>query len=798
MALVYENNNTKVVGSLSDLITQKYLSIDVTDSDSTYSVDPVVDGNSITNFSHQYSSVFKSNALDWVKVKIPKKQKDKSGNSIALLSIIISGKANSSFNASTDSGIGVDKKHTALIAKNFNDSYSSNIKNLTVFNTTGPSEFTNISIPNNCLNDTGTDITFHLGFLCNSRQNFTWSYTDLSFGLEYGYEIINETENGTINVSFDKTGPYSSGAIVKASANSMEGFIFDKWLINGKDGGNANPLSINITGPITLQASYALKSYSIQYKDATDNSIIKAQNYGLPENFNIRSPRFRISSISKYGYRFDGWSGHGQDNIQEFDINTGETGNRTYTANFTPIDGSITFTFKYSDTSGGGTWDLSEIENKSDFDKFLIYNIETQRNLPTPVKGGYQFANWTLNSSILENNSLPLDAYTPITLVGNFTSETKKVKVRTNIPNAGVTTVKNTETGEESINGELFVEYFADFNSLELNADYEKNDYKFIEWQLENGTSVSSNLNYNPFLSWNDDDNSYVAVFEPIIYTVEIPMECGGIPNVCGEILTNLSTATTQLKGNKVLVSNLRWKDKLKISVIPYAKDENIKYEFTNWKITGAPCILDIEIISPQWGATQISKTYTATFEEILLNQSTVDENATSGDRSDKEVTKRIIDKTITCFILKNKITSLGDYAFYGCNKLRQVIMPGASKIGVNVFQNCSDLRTVILSSSSRGSFGDLEGTTYAFENCNNLNLIILPDKFVQLNGLFREADDLEKNSPLEQQSLFRQGLGKIYVPTELLDDYKTGSNWSTYASAIFPLEEKIYKEDSL
>ena len=90
-------------------------------------------------------------------------------------------------------------------------------------------------------------------------------------------------------------------------------------------------------------------------------------------------------------------------------------------------------------------------------------------------------------------------------------------------------------------------------------------------------------------------------------------------------------------------------------------------------------------------------------------------------------------------------VTSIGDYAFMGCQELTSISFPVATSIGEMAFQGCSALTTLYIG-TELDTVCTLSNTN-AFTGCDNLT--------------------------------------NIYVPEALVNSYKTASNWSSFTDKI-------------
>ena len=110
----------------------------------------------------------------------------------------------------------------------------------------------------------------------------------------------------------------------------------------------------------------------------------------------------------------------------------------------------------------------------------------------------------------------------------------------------------------------------------------------------------------------------------------------------------------------------------------------------------------------------------------------------------EEETFRNIVERKITEFE-DNKIDVIGDYAFYKCKTLTNVSFPKATSIGSGAFDSCSALTTLYIGTES--NIVCTLSSTKAFNNCTNL--------------------------------------ANIYVPANLVNNYKSATNWSSYADKI-------------
>lgn len=121
-----------------------------------------------------------------------------------------------------------------------------------------------------------------------------------------------------------------------------------------------------------------------------------------------------------------------------------------------------------------------------------------------------------------------------------------------------------------------------------------------------------------------------------------------------------------------------------------------------------------------------------------------------------------------------NVETIIGGSNFASCTSLKKIYFPKTiGTIGAAAFQGCISLEYACLGTV------DIIGSGI-FNGCTNLTTVVLTKTSVTtLNNV-----NVFSNTPIEK------GTGYIYVPDDLVESYKTATNWSTFSSQIKGLSE--------
>ena len=145
----------------------------------------------------------------------------------------------------------------------------------------------------------------------------------------------------------------------------------------------------------------------------------------------------------------------------------------------------------------------------------------------------------------------------------------------------------------------------------------------------------------------------------------------------------------------------------------------------------------------------------------------------TGGGGGSDELVNSLIERTISGTYVNNTVTIIGRYGLAGCTKLTSVVLPAVRTTDGNSMNGCSEL--------IKADFSNLQTIRYStfYSNKKLVTLIIRTQAVAHL-----EKTSAFKDTPIAS------GTGYIYVPSALVDSYKSATNWSTYADQIRAIED--------
>ena len=185
----------------------------------------------------------------------------------------------------------------------------------------------------------GSELTPDINSKYSSLQNAYNSITDKQWAENpdgiwfvwekektYTYNVKYVSSTGKSLGTATATGTF--GTTAKVSAPSKTGYTTPAVQDVAFDSVNAK----------TITFTYVPVSYSIGY-NLNGGSVT-----GNPTSYTIESEEITLKNPGKTGYSFAGWTGsNGSTPQTDVKITTGSTGDKTYTANWTPITTTVTF-----------------------------------------------------------------------------------------------------------------------------------------------------------------------------------------------------------------------------------------------------------------------------------------------------------------------------------------------------------------------------------------------------------------------------------------------------------------------
>lgn len=171
--------------------------------------------------------------------------------------------------------------------------------------------------------------------------------------------------------------------------------------------------------------------------------------------------------------------------------------------------------------------------------------------------------------------------------------------------------------------------------------------------------------------------------------------------------------------------------------------------------------------------------------------------------------------KNLTSINLPNVVT-VGDSGFYNCKLLKNVFLPKLTTLGRNGFNStglesinlplCTKLGVASFSQTNKLVVAtlplvtSLEGSCFSYSSVQKIDTSSVISIGAYAFGGAQQLDTLIlRNSSVctlaNSTNTFTNtkiaaGTGYIYVPDNLVDSYKTATNWVTFANQIKPISE--------
>ena len=164
------------------------------------------------------------------------------------------------------------------------------------------------------------------------------------------------------------------------------------------------------------------------------------------------------------------------------------------------------------------------------------------------------------------------------------------------------------------------------------------------------------------------------------------------------------------------------------------------------------------------------------------------------GKDSDEALVNSILDRSITEYV-NNTIMTLGPNAFEGSKSLEKITMPNLIVANSRAFFGCTNLISIDMPKL------EVIGSS-AFSQCNSLKKFFLKNLKSIGGSAFNSSRALTTlciytnsvcnlaNTGALIGTPISAGTGYIYVPEALLEEYKTATNWVTYADQFRAIED--------
>ena len=339
---------------------------------------------------------------------------------------------------------------------------------------------------------------------------------------------------------------------------TRKGYTFDGWTgSNGQTPQETVTIEKGSTGNKRYTANWTQDTYDITYNLEGGKSAFKN-----PRNYTVNTSNITLNNPTREGYTFTGWTGSNGNTPQTtVTINKGSTGNKTYTANWTPITYNITYNLE------GGTNKSSNPAN---------YTVETDDfTLKNPTRKGYTFTGWTGS-----NGNTPQTTVT----INKGSTEAKEYTAHWTLDKYDIT--YNLEGGTSAVGNPT--NYTVKTEKITLK-DPTRIGYTFTGWTGSNGETPQKTVTIN---EGSTGDKNYTANWTPVTYNITYNLNDG-------EVNGNPSTYTVET--NNITLNN----------------PTRTGYTFTGW--TGSNGGTLQTTVTIERGSTG-DKNYTANWEPVTYN----------------------------------------------------------------------------------------------------------------------------------------------------------------------------------
>ena len=426
----------------------------------------------------------------------------------------------------------------------------------------------------------------------------TANWTPIKYNIKYELDggvlsITNPTEYTVETETFTLNNP------------TKEGYIFKGWSTSLTSTSSYNAtmkVEKGSTGDKEFRAVWQIITYNISY-NLNGGTLTNVSN---PTSYNITTETFTLKNPTRKGYTFKGWTGsNGNTEQSSVSIAKGSMGNKSYTANWTPIKYSI----KY-ELDGGVLSTTNPTE----------YTVETETfTLNNPTKEGYTFKGWSTSLTSTSSYNATMTVEKGSTGDKEFravwqenTNTLYKVNHCTKDLNASTYTCES-ETKTGTTNSVIKVE----------NLKKTIKGFKYSKGHVDGKDVTETTILAN-------GKREISLYYEREIYTVKLSVNSG--INKVSIVATGYETKI----GNSSAAATGTYEYGTKITI---NAEVNTGYSFKAWTYNGASSLQDVNTSENAFTLTK-NETYMATAQ---INQYTLTIDPSGGTWNDSTSASAVI-----------------------------------------------------------------------------------------------------------------------------------------------------------
>lgn len=502
---------------------------------------------------------------------------------------------------------------------------------------------------------------------------------------------------------------------------------------------------------------------------------------------------FKVDCVANASenYRFLHWSDDEEktNKIRTFtktDLNSSDT---EISAKFIPIY-QVNINLDGGEFSEGSPYSNEGFQ----YDEFGIWDGEKSIpyadgfiNVQKPSKDGYTFAGWENTKTYeitTENLTIQIASAQNFSYKALWTVNTYTIKVELDPntdPNFG--SLKIIYKNEEYDKIEL---EYGENNWFTLEAKPSSDKYKYtgIQKIVNNKVEETYPEDKNKYTIQNNGnyDNETEIIYKPMyeIKSYQIEIECFIYDEEKDEYITVVPTIDNPYTNYFDIEIGGQPHDSSSNSSSYYEYDfkadlvfvPKIQYDLFSWKAQFGPNTTSSSNILIE--DVQFKRKNNIRIElkenDIMTKGNSIPSGTPSSDPLVKEITRSIINKNINRYVdnNKNSLEEIRPYAFYNCQNLKTFFVKQCNYIRENAFEGCEKLNLIILPQPKSEPYLDI--SQYAFKGCTNLSTIIIPGE---------KIPNLQDTKAFQGTFLDSNGdhyIGYIYVNN--VEKYENDTNW--------------------